>query len=476
MLDHETHTPISTEQDRTGTTGRNSAPVFLERQYVPSKTLQRNDVARPSKAGSLRKLSGTFRCNHSPSLPRSNAAVDLLVTVFCFAAVHYVYLGSLNFTSPRAVALFSSLVFIVLSLSAGDMYNTKRLRSLNRELTTLLLCWLCSFAVAGLFAFLTKTAAEVSRVWISSSMLLTLVSLASVRVLSSFGFLAQRHVRAKNVVMCGSAPNIKSAMHSLYELTPPRIRVAKIFEFSTAASEEVKANNSLKCPVTQIRKFVEDQRQSGTAIEQVWIALPANQSHTVSKLAEALVNSSVDVCVVPDEYIERILGGETSKYGQSNVVNISEVSLSPAAEQFKRIFDFFFALLALIIFFVPMTIIACLIRFESSGPVLFRQKRYGVDGTEIDVLKFRSMYMHSDNQVKQATRNDIRVTRIGRILRSTSLDELPQLLNVLTGSMSLIGPRPHAVAHNELWRAQIKGYMLRHKVKPGITGWAQVHG
>ena len=123
-----------------------------------------------------------------------------------------------------------------------------------------------------------------------------------------------------------------------------------------------------------------------------------------------------------------------------------------------------------------MLLIAVLIKMESQGPALFKQKRYGIDGKEIEVFKFRSMYVHTDDDVHQATRNDMRVTRLGRILRRTSLDELPQLLNVLVGDMSLVGPRPHASVHNELWRAKIDGYMLRHKVKPGITGWAQVNG
>jgi putative colanic acid biosynthesis UDP-glucose lipid carrier transferase len=124
-----------------------------------------------------------------------------------------------------------------------------------------------------------------------------------------------------------------------------------------------------------------------------------------------------------------------------------------------------------------MTAIAFFIRFTSSGPVLFKQRRYGLDGEEITIYKFRTMTVVEDGaDLVQARRDDPRVTRIGRLLRRMSLDELPQLINVLNGSMSLVGPRPHAIAHNEKYRAEIPGYMLRHKVRPGITGWAQVHG
>jgi len=124
-----------------------------------------------------------------------------------------------------------------------------------------------------------------------------------------------------------------------------------------------------------------------------------------------------------------------------------------------------------------MIVIAVLIKLTSPGPVFFRQRRYGLNGKEIRVLKFRSMTVLEDGpQIAQATRNDVRVTPLGRFLRRTSMDELPQFLQVITGEMSIVGPRPHAVSHNETYSSLIRGYMLRHKVKPGITGWAQING
>jgi putative colanic acid biosynthesis UDP-glucose lipid carrier transferase len=124
-----------------------------------------------------------------------------------------------------------------------------------------------------------------------------------------------------------------------------------------------------------------------------------------------------------------------------------------------------------------MLVIALLVKLDSPGPVIFKQRRYGLDGQEILVYKFRSMTVTEDGAaVQQASKNDMRVTRLGAILRKTSLDELPQFINVLQGRMSIVGPRPHAVAHNEMYRSLIKGYMVRHKVRPGITGWAQVNG
>jgi putative colanic acid biosynthesis UDP-glucose lipid carrier transferase len=143
----------------------------------------------------------------------------------------------------------------------------------------------------------------------------------------------------------------------------------------------------------------------------------------------------------------------------------------------KRGEDMILGALALLLFAVPLLLIALAVRLSSPGPALFRQRRYGRGGCEIDVLKFRTMRVSENGAtVRQAQKDDPRVTAVGRFLRRTSLDELPQLINVVRGDMSLVGPRPHAVAHNQLYRRQIVEYMLRHKVKPGITGWAQVNG
>jgi putative colanic acid biosynthesis UDP-glucose lipid carrier transferase len=143
----------------------------------------------------------------------------------------------------------------------------------------------------------------------------------------------------------------------------------------------------------------------------------------------------------------------------------------------KRLEDIVVGSLILLIIAIPMLIIALCVKLTSPGPALFRQRRYGLNGEVIDVLKFRSMSVTEDGaEIKQATKDDPRITRFGAFLRRTNLDELPQFLNVMAGSMSIVGPRPHAVAHNELYRKKVRGYMLRHKVKPGITGWAQVNG
>jgi putative colanic acid biosynthesis UDP-glucose lipid carrier transferase len=159
------------------------------------------------------------------------------------------------------------------------------------------------------------------------------------------------------------------------------------------------------------------------------------------------------------------------------VVGICETPFDGTAGVAKRWFDVVVSTAALVFLAPLLVLIALIIKLTSPGPVIFKQRRYGLDGREITVWKFRSMRVQEDGDVvTQARKDDDRITPIGRFIRKTSIDELPQFFNVLQGSMSVVGPRPHAVAHNETYRKLIKGYMMRHKVRPGITGWAQVNG
>ena len=212
-------------------------------------------------------------------------------------------------------------------------------------------------------------------------------------------------------------------------------------------------------------------------VDIIYIALPMASQPRILKLLEELRDTTASIYFVPDIFVFDLIQARLDTIGDLPLVAVCETPFYGFNGLVKRVSDFVFALAILILISPLMLAIALGVKLSSPGPVLFKQRRYGVDGRQIYVYKFRSMSVTEDGDViRQATENDARVTRFGAFLRKTSLDELPQFINVLQGRMSVVGPRPHAVAHNELYRKLIRGYMIRHKVRPGITGYAQVNG
>lgn len=212
-------------------------------------------------------------------------------------------------------------------------------------------------------------------------------------------------------------------------------------------------------------------------VRDVFITLQLGMQPRIMRMLASLQDSAVSIHYVPDVFGMRVIQGRMSSLDGVPVVSLLDTPFQGVNGLAKRASDIVLASLILLLISPLMLAIAAAVRFTSPGPVIFKQRRHGLDGEEIIVYKFRSMTA-SDNGpvVKQAQRHDPRITPLGAFLRRTSLDELPQFINVLQGRMSIVGPRPHAVAHNEHYRQLIRAYMVRHKVRPGITGWAQVNG
>jgi putative colanic acid biosynthesis UDP-glucose lipid carrier transferase len=250
------------------------------------------------------------------------------------------------------------------------------------------------------------------------------------------------------------------------------VRVAGYFDDRAAGRPHAPSADENLGTISALADYARTHR-----VDIIYIALPMASQPRILKLLEDLRDTTASIYFVPDIFVYDLIQARVDSIGGLPVVSVCETPFRGLNGFVKTLTDYVLAT-AILICILPLLIaIAIGVKMSSPGPILFKQRRYGVDGRKILVYKFRSMTVAEDGDVvKQATRNDSRVTKFGAFLRATSLDELPQFINVLQGRMSVVGPRPHAVAHNELYRKLIRGYMIRHKVKPGITGFAQVNG
>ena len=370
------------------------------------------------------------------------------------------------------------LIVSVIVFSLTFPGNTKINVAPSKTIRNILVSWLVIASLVIAFSFATNHPGfidrEVVQTWLWMTPLCQIIAVFALRTFAPFILKLQGPKRyaiiaGMNQQGISIATSLKNSEYNTTEClgffddrSPERL------------SEEVENSTMFKMlgKISDIGDYMKQHH-----VDAVYMSLPMENRPRIIKALDALKDTTASIYFLPDIFLTDLIQGGVGQVDGIPVITICETPFAGTDGMIKRLFDVLFSTVTLL-FISPILLILSLgVKVSSPGPVIFKQRRYGLDGKEILVYKFRTMRVAEDGAVvRQATKQDQRITAFGRLLRKTSLDELPQFINVLQGRMSVVGPRPHAVAHNETYRKIIKGYMVRHKVRPGITGWAQVNG
>ena len=388
----------------------------------------------------------------------------------------FVALGSALFAyrvfgaSFEAGYVSAAAAFAVLLAWAGQSVRSQQCSGTVAGLLGPALAWTLCEALATFAAMSMHREYQPSLIWFACWASSTFVGVTSCRFV--IRMIRARRVRTRSVALVGRGDHCDAFLQRFLARRDSVYRIDARFDLNEAATANTDGIR-LFCHTEPFVAYVREQR-----IDELWLALPLTDEATLLRFLDIFRNDLLNIRFLPDVGKHARFRNDAADVDTAFAVNLVAAPLTDRALAVKAIFDCAFATCALIALSPLFLLIALAVKCSSPGPVMFKQWRHGAKGEPFQIFKFRTMHVHApgDGVVEQATRGDARITPLGALLRRTSLDELPQFLNVLRGDMSVVGPRPHAIEHDALYQEIVDGYIHRYRIKPGITGWAQING
>lgn len=400
--------------------------------------------------------------------------VDLTVLLASALIAYYIKYRTFNVSFPNIELLALAVVALYITFMHADVYQSYRGTSLTDECIKVLYAVFVSFLMLFAVFFIFKIGSDYSRIWILFCFINFSILTCCTRIILRKMLSVLRLKGWNNKEIClityGNGggricSHIKNNPHTGYII---KTIFSNEKEITGIDSDLIKGN------LETFQNWI----KSNTP-DQIWIDIPVYKTSLIEKIIDCCKFSTSDIVYIPDINSNRLINSSLGEIVNMPVINLSLSPMSNSVNIFvKRLEDIILSIVILLLVSPIMLLLAIIIKLTSEGPVIFKQQRHGYNKRTFFVYKFRSMMVHQEQKgvVTQAKQNDPRVTAVGRFIRKTSLDELPQIFNVLKGDMSIVGPRPHAIEHNEFYKSRIELYMKRHIIKPGITGWAQING